>query len=143
MNALLDLNVVLDIFLLRQPWLAEAGAIWEANGAGTITAYLSSASMPTIFYVIRKQMDQAHARMAVEDCLRSLAIVPVGRTTLELALVGPGPDFEDNLQIACAVQARLEAIITRDPAGFTSSPIPVLTPSQLVAHLSKGTAGDV
>jgi predicted nucleic acid-binding protein len=137
MNALLDVNVVLDMFLLRQPWLAEAGAIWEANRAGRITAYLSSASMPTIFYVIRKQLDQAHARIAVAESLRSLTILPVGRTTLELALVGTGTDFEDNLQIACAVEAGLDAIVTRDLKGFAGSTVAVLTPAELLARISK------
>ena len=137
MKALLDLNVVLDVFLLRQPWLLEAGAIWEANRAGRISAYLSSASMPTIFYLVRKQLDQAHARIAIDECLRSLAIAPVGRSTLELALVGPGTDFEDNLQIACALEAGLDAIVTRDPKGFAGSSVAVLTPADLLARISK------
>jgi len=27
----------------------------------------------------------------------------------------PGPDFEDNLQIACAITDFMQAIVTRDP----------------------------
>lgn len=45
-------------------------------------------------------------------------------------------DYEDNLQIACAVEAGLDAIISRDPAGFTQSPIPVLTPAALLLQLA-------
>ncbi|GEM_PF-5993728 len=40
-------------------------------------------------------------------------------------------DFEDNLQIACAIEAQLDAIVTRDPAGFAQSPIPAMTPVEL------------
>ncbi len=31
MRVLLDLNVVLDLFLVRQPWCDDAAAIWDAN----------------------------------------------------------------------------------------------------------------
>jgi len=46
---------------------------------------------------------------------------------------------EDNLHIACAVEARLEAIVTRNPKDFAGSPVPVLTPAELLALLLKGT----
>lgn len=135
-DVLLDLNVVLDVFLIRQPWVVEAEAVLEANREGRITAYFSSASVPTLFYVVRKQRDLALAHLAVADCLRSLTIVPIDYSTLELARTLPGPDFEDNLQIACAVQAKLGAIITRDATGFTSSPIIALTPSAFLAQMT-------
>ena len=56
---------------------------------------------------------------------------------LEMATTFPGSDFEDNLRIACAVEARLEAIVTRNPKDFAGSPIPILTPVELLALLAK------
>jgi hypothetical protein len=47
----------------------------------------------------------------------------------------PGSDFEDNLQIACAIHVGVDLIITRDPRGFARSPLPVATPADLVAQL--------
>ncbi len=115
MTVLLDLNVVLDAFLGREPWRAQADAIWDANRDGRIGGWLSAAALPTLFYVIRKQEDLARAHLAVANCLRSLEIVPVARTALEMATTFPGSDFEDNLQIACAVEASLDRIVTRNP----------------------------
>ena len=40
-------------------------------------------------------------------------------STLRLAASGPGIDFEDNLQIASAVETGLDAIVTRDPKAMT------------------------
>jgi len=54
-----------------------------------------------------------------------------------MATTLPGSDFEDNLQIACAVEARLDAIVTRNPKDFAGSPVPVLTPAELLALLAK------
>lgn len=44
---------------------------------------------------------------------------------------------EDNLQVASAVEAKLEAIVTRNPKGFAGSPLPVLTPTEFLAKLPK------
>jgi len=42
---------------------------------------------------------------------------------------------EDNLHIACAVEARLDAILTRNPKDFAGSPVLFLTPAELLARL--------
>jgi hypothetical protein len=47
----------------------------------------------------------------------------------------PGEDFEDNLQIACASLARLDAIVTRNPTDFKSAPISIFSPAELLTHL--------
>jgi predicted nucleic acid-binding protein len=59
MTVLLDLNVLLDALLGREPWRAEADAIWDANREGRIGGRVSAAALPTLFYVIRKQVKQA------------------------------------------------------------------------------------
>ncbi len=68
---LLDLNVILDVLLGREPWRAEAGAIWDANRDRRIEAAISAASLPTLFYLMRKQANLVLAHLAVETCLRS------------------------------------------------------------------------
>jgi hypothetical protein len=47
-----------------------------------------------------------------------------------------GNDFEDNLQIACAIVNNIDVIVTRDPEGFQESPIRVITASDLLQQLS-------
>jgi predicted nucleic acid-binding protein len=139
MKVLLDINTVLDVVLVRQPWFDDASRIWDANRDRRITAALAAFSVPTIFYVVRKQIDLAHAHDAVRVCLTSLEVVPVQRATLEAARALPGTDFEDNLQLACAIESQLDAVVTRDPGGFPGATIPILTPADLVARLAQGT----
>lgn len=136
-RVLVDLNIALDIFLARQPWSTEAAAIWKANHEGSVDAYFASVSVPTLFYVIRKQRGLVLAQRAVADCLTSPTIIPVALSTLRLAAIGPGTDFEDNLQIASAVESGLDVIVTRDPKGFAGSPVPVLSPTELLVRLSR------
>jgi predicted nucleic acid-binding protein len=140
-SVLFDTNIVLDVILGREPWYPQAAMIWNANRDGKISAWVSASSLPTIFYVVTKQADLQKAHLAVENCLRSLAIVPVNRQTLELAQGLVRSDFEDNLQIACAIEAKFDAIVTRDSRGFLESPIPVLSPAELIARLDTAAQG--
>jgi predicted nucleic acid-binding protein len=43
--------------------------------------------------------------------------------------------MEDNIQSAAAQEAQLDVIITRDQTGFKSSPLKVLTPTELLKML--------
>ena len=47
---------------------------------------------------------------------------------IQEALQLSGPDFEDSVAAAAARLAGCELIVTRDPRGFRSSPVPAFTP---------------
>jgi predicted nucleic acid-binding protein len=143
MRVLLDTNVVLDALLGRDPWVVQAKTIWAAHLDNRIAAHITATSLTDIFYLSRRLIDRAKAWTAVGTCLDQLYILPVGLPVLQAAArIGNG-DFEDHLQIASAIAANLDAIVTRDEAGFRSSPISVLTPVQLLAQLSRVRPGDV
>ena len=133
---LLDANVLLDFFLKRTPWAVDVACIWDAHRKGTIRAFIAAFSVPTIFYIVRRQVGMTTAQMVVQGCLATLEIAPVDHATLLAAQGLTGPDFEDNLQIACAIAIGVDAIVTRDPRGFVAAPLPVLAPADVVASLS-------
>ena len=45
-------------------------------------------------------------------------------------------DFEDSVQVAAAMGTSLDAIVTRDVVGFVGSPVPIMSPDELVNQLS-------
>jgi len=61
----------------------------------------------------------------------------VTRDLLDAAERRGGSDYEDDLQIECASDDRLDAIVTRNPKDFAGSPILVLTPAELLARIPK------
>jgi len=63
----------------------------------------------------------------VAKTLTVMAVCPVNRAILESAFASGLADFEDAIQIACAVSQGVEAILTRDKQGFVSSSVPVLS----------------
>jgi hypothetical protein len=64
----------------------------------------------------------------------------VNRGILEAAFASGLADFEDAVQISCAVAQSLDAIVTRDLQGFSNSAIPVLSVRQVLEQL--GSVGE-
>ena len=42
MNVLIDLNIVLDVLLIREPWVADSKGVWDANHEKRIRGYLAA-----------------------------------------------------------------------------------------------------
>src|SRR5581483_7435447 len=103
MKVLLDLNVILDVVLNRQPWVTEAAAVWNAHHRGAIDGSLAATEISNLYYIVRRLAGEATARAAVRTCLATFEVVPVDGQVLREADQQSGPDFEDNICVACAV----------------------------------------
>jgi predicted nucleic acid-binding protein len=136
MRVLLDTNVILDAMLQLAPWHVDADAIFKSASDGRLTCASTVLSLANAFYVGRRTLGTDRARAGVRLYLRAFEIVPLDEWTLHDADALPGSDLEDNIQIAAAVRSAVDAIITRDPAGFTASPVRVRTPADLVKDLA-------
>src|SRR5205823_5493888 len=102
-KVLLDTNVVLDVLLNRQPFISDSQQVWQATDQGRIDGYITATTVTDIFYLARKLFGVGSAESAIRVCLATFQICPVDRRTLEMALSLSGSDFEDNVQIACAL----------------------------------------
>lgn len=135
MKILLDVNVLLDVALDRQPWSADARAVCRACAQGRCDGFVSAVTVPTLFYLAERLRGVSRARDAVRLCLESFEICTVDRAILESAFVMPGDDYEDNVQSACARRAAIDVIVTRNKGDFARSPIPAMSPADLLARL--------
>ena len=136
MKVLLDTNVVFDVMLPRPAWAESAAGLWDASENGRLDCFITATTLTTIYYVARKEKGVEFARLIVRTCLDELDILPVDANVLEVAHQRKGIDFEDDLQIACAVAHSLDAIVTRDKSGgFDQSPMKIYTPETLTEYL--------
>src|SRR5437868_8772047 len=140
MRVLLDTNVLLDSILQRPPWNKDADAILQAAALGRVSCAATTLSLATVFYVGRKAIGTAAARAGVRKYLAGFLILPIDKQTLLDADALPGNDFEDNILIAAAVAASVDAIVTRNVADFTQSPIPVWEPAELLKRLAAASS---
>lgn len=126
---------MLDQLLRHEPRFTEAQAFWQARDAGLLTAYLPASALTDIFYISRRQVGSDDAKRVVALCLDEFGIIAVYRALLDSAMELPGPDFEDNLQIACTQATQMDLIVTRDKLGFRDSPMPAIEPAEIAQHL--------
>lgn len=66
-----------------------------------------------------------------------MEICPVNREVLEVAFSSGWADYEDAIQVACAVAQGLDAISTRDNQGFLNASVPVLSVQECLHRLEE------
>lgn len=128
LRVLIDTNVALDFLLRREPWISEAVGLLNAHAQGAVIGYMPAPTLTDIFYISRRIGGPEKAFEAIDLCLNAFELISVDRAVIDAARSLPGADFEDNVQIACALAAQLDFIITRDAVGFTHSSIPAILP---------------
>ena len=134
---LFDLNVVLDVLLDRPPHAAAAAAAWAAAERKEVDGLIPAHGFTTIFYIAARQRDAAYARRVVGDLLTVFRVAPVDDAVIGRALTLAWRDFEDAVCAAAAEAAGCNAIVTRDPRGFTDSPVEVMEPEAAVVWLGQ------
>jgi predicted nucleic acid-binding protein len=140
-RVLIDTNILLDYLLDREPFLQDAEALFNVIDSGQVVGYVTATTLTDIFYIARRQTRSIElARQAVSTTLAVMVICSVNRGILEAAFASGLADFEDAVQISCAVAQSLDAIVTRDLQGFSNSAIPVLSVRQLLEQL--GSVGE-
>ena len=98
--------------------------------------YATATTLTDIFYISRRHTCSIErARQAVAIALIVLEICPVDKFVLETAFSSTTADFEDALQIACALAHNLDAIVTHD-TELTSSLIPILSVEQVLQRIN-------
>ena len=77
----------------------------------------------------------------MEICLDTFEFCPIDRATISSAATLPGSHFEDNVLIACALSANLDAIVTRNKVDFQTTSIAILEPAELLSQLPQAPTG--
>jgi len=138
MRVLIDTNVVLDFLQERKPFVEDAAHLFARIDAGEIEGFIAATTITNIYYIARKAAGAIVARNVIIQILTDLTICMVDRAVLEQAIALNFSDFEDAVQYACAVVYGVDAIVTRDRAGFVDAEIAVMSPSEIGAIDGKG-----
>jgi predicted nucleic acid-binding protein len=138
MRVLFDTNVLLDAVLAREPFVQDAGVLLSAVETGQVVGFVSATAITDVHYLVMRQTKSAKVAIAaVTRLLALMEVCAVDRGVLEQAIALNFPDFEDAVQVACAIGLRLDAIVTRDSSGFADSPISVFSPENLRSRLAQ------
>jgi predicted nucleic acid-binding protein len=132
---LLDINVILDAALRRDPWKGEAGQLLTAIETGHAEAYIAAHTLTTIHYFVSKHSGRIAGNAAVAALLRIMRVVPVGGADFLQALLLGMDDFEDAVQTIAALQIGADYVVTRNRRDFDEKRVVIRTAGEVLALL--------
>jgi len=137
MKLMLDANILLDVLQNRQPHVRASSLIWKICECGQATGYVSSLSFANLVYIMRNELDPA----SIEDVYRKLSLLfswaDLSQSDLSRAAALRWYDFEDALQAVMARRLGADYIITRNVSDYKNSPVPAITPEELLRIMAE------
>ena len=124
-----DTNILLDVLLEREGYYYDALKIWANAENGNVEACIAAIALNNIHYFMRKLKSETTATIAVKILLRIFKVIPVDADILGLAVDFHDKDFEDDIQLQCALKAKCSQLFTRNPNHYDHSAIAVVPPS--------------
>jgi predicted nucleic acid-binding protein len=135
MRLVLDINVLLDVVLERNPWAGPAAELLAALESGRAQGFVAAHTLPTVYYIVARSQDRHTATRAMHDLLGFIDVVRVERQDFYRALSLPLKDIEDALQAAAAIRIDAEYLVTRNEIDFRGASIATATPSTILSLL--------
>lgn len=143
MRALIDTNVLIDFMTLRKPFDADAVKIVDACDKSLFDGCIAAHSIPDIFYILRKSVPAAERRETLRRFCEIFEVVGIDKGKLVAALTdGRFTDFEDCLQLRCALTFHADYIVTRNPKDFAASSIPAIAPDVFCQRFLDASSGE-
>lgn len=133
---LVDLNVIVDVVQQRQPFYKESARVVDAVVREQAFGLLAAHSITTLFYVISRIRNRETAVTAITTLLDAFTVAAVDDRIIRQAISWGWQDFEDAVQMAAAVNAQADYLITRNPRDFQAGTIPVVQPAALLTLLN-------
>jgi predicted nucleic acid-binding protein len=138
--ALIDTNVVLDVMLGREPYLAASSAVLAAVETGRCRGLLCATTITTIHYIAEREIGSRASLERIAGLMSLFGVAAVNQAVLGAALARDMPDFEDAVMHDAAIQAGGQCIVTRNIDEFAAAEIPVYNPEQFIAALQHDDA---
>ena len=138
MRILIDTNILIDVVARREPFFADAVAIFELCQQDKVEGYIAAHSVVNMAYILRKNFTLDELREILLRLCKIFTVEAIDLSKLIAALNDRDfSDFEDCLQTQCALNLRADFIVTRNVSDFAASEIPAVTPEQFFKLLEE------
>lgn len=136
MKILFDNNIILDLLLSREPFVADAQQLFMLVEAGRIEGVICATSLTDLYYVLSKLQGRGSAKEAIRRLLYHFRVLNVTEAAVNLAFESQILDFEDAILDCAAWYSDVDAIVTRNEKDFTNGLTPVYSAQVLLAILA-------
>ena len=138
MRVLLDTCIVIDALQSREPFSADAQAIFLAVANRAIEGYITAKSITDIYYLTHRL---THSDKATRDILNKLfslfGVLDTTANDCREAGFSDVSDYEDAVMINTAEREKMDYIVTRNVRDYSKSDVPVLTPAELLNKIAE------
>ncbi len=131
MKVYVDSDVLLDVLLGREAFVAESSQILTLCEAREAIGCTTALAIANIYYVLSRY-DKRNARKAIKALREILKVLPVSDNEIGRSLESKFKDFEGGVQNFVAENSDCEVIITRNKKDYMASRLQVLTPNEYV-----------
>jgi predicted nucleic acid-binding protein len=132
---LFDTNILLDVFLEREPFYDASFTTLSIAEQDFIEGWLSSTTVTTLYYLLQKGLSKKVADKHLKNLLKIFHVAPVNRAVLEDAIDEKFTDYEDSVLHQSAIHSGLDGILTKNQNDFKNSELPVYSPKELLNSL--------
>jgi len=129
MKAYVDSDVLLDVLLGRDAFLAESSQLLNLCEIHEVEGCTTALAIANIYYILRRY-DTKNARLAIQSLREILQVLPASDNEIAQSLNSKFKDFEDGVQNYIAENHACACIITRNKKDYTHSQLKVFTPKE-------------
>jgi len=138
MLILIDTNVLLDVIARREPYVIFSEKVIDLCRQEIINGAIAGHSVLNAMYVLRKNFTLEERKEIFLSLCEFLYVESVDFGKIIQALKDDDfSDFEDCLQMQCALNLRADYIVTRNIKDFVASEIPAVTPEEFLKILEE------
>jgi predicted nucleic acid-binding protein len=132
MRVFLDTNILLDVLLNRQSFVADSeGVILRCEALGA-EMFIAWHGLATAYYLIKRGRTEMEALVEVDKILAWARVAEGTDAHARQARTLGFGDFEDALQAVSATACAADWIVTRNGRDFALSAMPVLAPAEFL-----------
>jgi predicted nucleic acid-binding protein len=134
-----DTNVILDIFLKREPFFEDSQQLVVELPGKKFMPFISSSSVTDIYYICKKAgIEKEVILEKFKELLKTFEVLIINKDSINNAILSDMKDFEDAVQMmACKIE-KIDLIITRNKKDFENEWIEVQTPEEFLEGQGAG-----
>jgi predicted nucleic acid-binding protein len=137
MRLMIDANIILDVLMAREPYVADSTRVSKLCETDIAEGHVSTLTFANLIYILRKELNPDK----IEEFLKVISLIykidDLTHSDISNAAALKWDDFEDAVQASIAKRINADYIITRNVKDFKDSSVTALTPSELLAEIKQ------
>ena len=138
MNAIIDTNIIIDAITAREPFKEDSQKIIRSVSKKEFKGAITASTITDIYYLINKFFQNKGRTVSeMKKLVILFDVITVTKEDCLRAFETNIQDYEDSLLFVCAFKWSADVIVTRNPADFSNSSIPIISPEDFLDKIQR------